>query len=230
MATLGINATAEGSPIFTIDEQRTRTSVVVAKSETLAQKDPISNISYLKNRLLIGTLSGILLLFDVSPFVCSETTINKAYEALKQWASTSNTLRLNKQFHLTYGKPQEDLKIASLPRGQWSLCGKLDEWRLMGGGSEGRCAVWNHRTGKLIYTLKGHTIEKAGGLCEVEVDNSFEVAQPDSSKEQPKVSTVFRKTIREGDNNRAITGVSFDDSFIVAGGMDGLIKVWEASG
>jgi hypothetical protein len=30
-------------------------------------------------------------------------------------------------------------------------------------------------------------------------------------------------------NERAITGVSFDDHYIVAGGMDGIIRIWEAA-
>ena len=81
----------------------------------------------------------------------------------------------------------------------WGLCARNDAWRLMSGSSIGTCSVWNHRTGRLLYVLdvKDNTIKNRGLL-------------------------------QHQENTRtAITGILFDDFYIVAGGMDGMLHIWE---
>ncbi|KAI9205808.1 WD40-repeat-containing domain protein [Polychytrium aggregatum] len=107
-------------------------------------------------------------------------------------------------------------KIKSQKLNSWALCVQMDEWRLMSGGSGGRCSVWNYRTGRQIYVLKGNIIDNGDGPIQCETKEIL-----------PEEALDFA-----GDGNteegKTITGVAFDDRYIVAGGMDGMVRIWEA--
>jgi hypothetical protein len=81
--------------------------------------------------------------------------------------------------------------------------------------------LWNHQVGKLLYELKGKTINNGTAAKELAVGEYVGAKATDPSFESLKDSATKP--------NRAITGVAFDDHFIVAGGMDGVIRIWEAA-
>lgn len=79
--------------------------------------------------------------------------------------------------------------------------------------------LWNHQNGKVLYELKGNKINDGTG------PKSLEIAEYTSEK---TIDPSF-ESIARSQTDRAITGVAFDNKYIVAGGMDGLIRIWEAS-
>jgi hypothetical protein len=81
--------------------------------------------------------------------------------------------------------------------------------------------LWNHQVGRLLYELKGKTIDNGGGAKVLALGEYVGAKAIDPSLESLKDSATKA--------NRAITGVAFDDHFIVAGGMDGVIRIWEAA-
>ncbi|KAI8916890.1 WD40-repeat-containing domain protein [Entophlyctis helioformis] len=371
IAVFGINKTNPAEPLIVLDERSSplqqqqqlfkilQSSGPQSSSKTpqpmSAYKEPISSIDYRGKRLLIGTLSGALLLLDVDPPAHVPDHVTQAYEYLRVWANTPQTFGLCRQFDLHADKkpgkdarslgggmaasptsPDRDTasiggrgelssppprvsiraRVPAIPvllttpqsgaaataasavspvspvsagsagsapgspsrrvsswsrpaglmaQGKWGLCAHVDEWRLMSGGTEGRCAVWNHRTGQLIYTLKGNTIDHVDGLGAVAVEaqrdeNSDETGSTTYRLGAPRGSMTGRTSASvlgsltgsilaatsafpgsaaaaaanaakqdDQEADRAITGVAFDDSCIVAGGMDGYIKIWQAA-
>ena len=82
----------------------------------------------------------------------------------------------------------------------------------------------------MLYSLKGSSIDNGSGRpLTVATDEGF----------GRKGRYGASDGVDGGDNNgnvgtssqidRAITGVAFDDQYIVAGGMDGIIRIWEAN-
>eukprot|EP00842_Homolaphlyctis_polyrhiza_P004421 jgi/Hompol1/4980/HPOL_004063-RA len=139
---------------------------------------------------------------------------------------------------------------------QWALFTRHDEWRLMCAGSDGQCTVWNHRTGKLIYKLNGPMVMSATNptphtftpvLNPDATITSINSTTPQTENGRPSIPSLsskydaldsntssISKTLLQlkrtnTDQVRAITAVSFDESCIVAGSMDGHVKIWEAN-
>lgn len=81
--------------------------------------------------------------------------------------------------------------------------------------------LWNHQNEKMLYELKSNNIDDGTGPKPLAVKEYVGAKAIDPSFESLK--DTGPKT------ERAITGVAFDDHFIVAGGMDGVIRIWEAS-
>ena len=81
--------------------------------------------------------------------------------------------------------------------------------------------LWNHHNQKVLYSLKGNTIDNGNGPA------TLTVGQYATSKAFDLAIDSLKDIGTKDD--RAITGVAFDDNYIVAGGMDGVIRVWEAS-
>ncbi|KAJ3293590.1 Kinesin-associated protein 3 [Borealophlyctis nickersoniae] len=102
----------------------------------------------------------------------------------------------------------------------WALCAQMDTWRLISGGGEGRCVVWNYRTGRRIYVLRGNTIDSGDGVVHVEEEGLS--TEGEAGVEVSKGQTE--------ETDKAVTGVAFDDRYTVIGSMDGFIRLWEATG
>lgn len=81
--------------------------------------------------------------------------------------------------------------------------------------------LWNHQNEKMLYELKGNKIDNGTGPKPLVVGEYVGAKALDPSFESLKDSG--------NRTERAITGVAFDDHYIVAGGMDGIIRIWEAS-
>ena len=81
--------------------------------------------------------------------------------------------------------------------------------------------LWNHLNQKILYELKGSTINKGTGPIDLHVQENTGTDEFDPTFEPLKETGTKI--------DRAITGVAFDDHFIVAGGMDGVIRIWEAA-
>lgn len=99
----------------------------------------------------------------------SSTSIQ--YENLKQWCEEPSTFALQGIYELETGKVDKSNTehVAKPSNRTWALCVTMDAWRLMCGGSEGRCVLWNHREGRKIYSLKGDMILDGmwDGICNV---------------------------------------------------------------
>ena len=109
----------------------------------------------------------------------------------------------------------------------WTLSVAMDEWRLMSGSSEGVVKIWNHRTGKHIYTLEDNMVESRGVLRTLSYDD-FELPRCLGGEDDDDFIDNAGKVEKEIDTSRAVTSVKFDDRFIVAGAMDGYVRIWEA--
>ncbi len=77
----------------------------------------------------------------------------------------------------------------------------------------------------MMYSLKGSLIDSGSGkaLTAVVTDEEF-------GRKRGGIGDGFDAgETGDGLHDRAITGVAFDDQYIVAGGMDGIIRIWEAN-
>jgi WD40 repeat protein len=91
---------------------------------------------------------------------------------------------------------------ASLPISkQWVLSLKIDGWRLICGRKDGTVIIWNHHTEKKVTELFAETMDDI-------------------------MDVIYGRT-KDKRAKKAVTGISFDDKYIVAGGMDGQVKIWE---
>ncbi|KNC97735.1 uncharacterized protein SPPG_06736 [Spizellomyces punctatus DAOM BR117] len=192
--------------------------------------DPVSCICYNGRSLLFSTFSGRVFFYDVCPY---ETDLGSGivYENIRDWANARTTFKLKGVYktdavrvasrpvatlstprHTTGtgtgpvaadGNATENLLPATTMR-KWTLCAQLDEWKLIAGSSDGRCIVWNHLTGKSMYCLKGCTIEGGEGPVLLMGENC------------------------QNEVEKAVTGLAFDDKYVVVGSADGLIRVWSA--
>jgi WD40 repeat protein len=154
----------------------------IAKDVSEILNDPITSLQIDKERLLVGTLSGHLHLYNVKQYGDPGLNTNQQYLFLQEWANnpSSFTLYLNANHKTTIRC--------------WGLCAKNDAWRLISATSFGTISVWNHRTGKLLYSLDEKGLQIAS--C-------------------------------SNPNSCALTGVAFDDFYILASGTDGMIRVWQ---
>ncbi|KAI9092410.1 WD40-repeat-containing domain protein [Phlyctochytrium arcticum] len=83
----------------------------------------------------------------------------------------------------------------------WSLSASADKWRIIGGGSDGRCFVWNHLTQRRLFTLRSDQLELAGSL-----------------------TAMKGATKGEG---RAVTGIVITDKVVLIGSLDGTVRIWD---
>jgi WD40 repeat protein len=88
---------------------------------------------------------------------------------------------------------------------QWILSLKMDSWRIICGRKDGKVIIWNHHTQKQ--------------LAELYAETEAEILHKDKKGSKSRNQVQPLKT--------AITGIGFDDKYVVASGMDGEIKVWE---
>ncbi|KAJ3272333.1 hypothetical protein HDV01_005767 [Terramyces sp. JEL0728] len=174
--------------------------------------DPISGVQYCEDRLLVSTLSGYAFLFSVTPLPMPDTVLYKSYEKLLKWAQTKSTFTENGVYR--YQSKYNKQKHGGM-HGKWSLCAKSDAWRLMNGGSQGFVGVWNHRTRRFLYKLKT-----------VDEPEYEEKPAKKLTKEVTGSLASFAKKEKK-DSARALTGLAFDDSYIIASSMDGVIYVWQ---
>ncbi|KAI8903132.1 WD40-repeat-containing domain protein [Gorgonomyces haynaldii] len=179
---LGFNSLFELQSLG-VDEHSTRPKL----DPTQVLVDPISSIEMDHERMLIATLSGHLHLFHLKPPPMDQDPTQSYFSSMR-WLQQDDVFTLDKHVVLP--------KQGSV----WQLCSRHDRWRLMSGTSEGTCSVWNHRTGKLLYTLETKKVD----------DNAV------------KGLTSISKG-----GNGALTGLAFDDFYIVAGGTDGIVRIWE---
>ncbi|KAJ2988355.1 hypothetical protein HDV02_005633, partial [Globomyces sp. JEL0801] len=191
------------------------TGTEIPSSHDAILHDPISEIQFSEERLLVSTLSGYGFLHNVNPPPKIETKIPKIYESLLQWANQPGSFS---RIGIYQYQPREADSNNSNKgmNGRWSLCAKNDAWRLMNGGSQGFVAVWNHRTGKFLYKLNSRDDIKPI-LKDISIESKQNIGSLNS----------FAKKDNKLDSIRALTGLSFDDSYIVASGMDGFIYIWE---
>jgi WD40 repeat protein len=182
--------------------------------------DPITCVKYSGEKLIVSTLSGKLLYYRLNApkMELDDTPTSVVYQNLRTWAGKKDSFLLDHEYMLvnTANRPKDSAV------GSWALCVHADAWRLMAGGSEGRCILWNHQSKRMLYSLRGSLIDSGDGPFNVVVDNAY-----GSKKGADSIDTKDPSAHSEGD--RAITGVAFDDHFIVAGSMDGIIRVWEAN-
>ncbi|KAJ3004126.1 hypothetical protein HKX48_001413 [Thoreauomyces humboldtii] len=188
--------------------------------------DPMSSVRYTGTSLLYTSLSGRLFLYDVA--ASPDATLAGSYESVREWACAKGTFTLHRTFPWIDPGPSSSTVSAATGGGSsrvvrtgtpavWALCCQIDKWRVLAGGSDGSCVVWNHFTGKRVYKLKGPTLDK-GGCSKTLRPTHPRVDEGDGDEEGGGDGTVAVK---------AITGVAFDDERIYAGGMDGWIRVWE---
>lgn len=183
----------------------------------LTLHEPISGIQFTDKILLISTLSGYVFFSDVFTVPPVDPSTG-SYSTHLEWANSRTSMRLKCMFRFQDCEEENDGTGPETKGmlGQWSLCAKSDEWRMMSGGSQGYLAVWNHRIGKFLYKLK--TLEERPGVTSTNTLATSEVGS----------MAAFAKKSKGG-KVRALTGLAFDDSYIVAGGMDGKVHVWEPS-
>ncbi|KAJ3337652.1 hypothetical protein HDU93_000730 [Gonapodya sp. JEL0774] len=107
----------------------------------------------------------------------------------------------------------------------WALTVSADEWRLMAGGSEGTVKIWNHRLGTEIYSLS---------LTPAKPSTPHPTPQPPSGGSFPSGDSLEQEP-PDGDGTsaaenaapKAVTGVAFDDGYIVVAGTDGIVRIWQ---
>ncbi|TPX61342.1 hypothetical protein PhCBS80983_g01181 [Powellomyces hirtus] len=201
--------------------------------------DPVSSIKFTGPSLLFTTLSGRLYLYDVTPLPGSESGL-VSYEAVREWAGREGLLVIkqvlswvdpttsNTNINNNSGR-NEASGGGELPRPKhhpsvWALCSQLDEWRIIAGGSDGSCVVWNHFTGKRVYTLRGATIDKG-----VRDGGARRLPQSPGDDQDGEAGGAAEGGEEGGSemNMKAITGVAFDSQRIYAACMNGYIRVWE---
>lgn len=170
---------------------------------------------------MISTFSGNVFIYKIKPYKSSS---DPSYSFLRNWIQEEDTISFASRYKI------EPLGEKKKNTDTWALSAYSDTWRLMVGGSEGvriisinkkLCMLWNHQIGKLLYELKGETINNGSGRKRLAIGEYIGVKALDPSLDSLKDSGAK--------NERAITGVSFDDHYIVAGGMDGIIRIWEAA-
>lgn len=108
----------------------------------------------------------------------------------------------------------------------------MDRWRLIGGGSEGRLVIWNHTTGKEVYALDEWTNETSSQKRkqadeEKEVENVTEMKDEEEKDKEKETGSDDDGDDSKECHGKAITGIAFDDSYIVAGGTDGKLRIWD---
>jgi WD40 repeat protein len=113
----------------------------IAKDVSDILNDPITSLQIDTERLLVGTLSGHLYLYNVKQYGDPGENTNQQFLFLQEWANNPSSFKL-------YVNVSHKSTIRC-----WGLCAKNDAWRLISGTSFGTIGVWNHRTGKLLYSL-----------------------------------------------------------------------------
>jgi hypothetical protein len=160
-------------------------------------------------------------------------SLQKGYLNHLQWIEDEKNLTLNQFFRF------EDTNSLGAKRevgmqGQWVLFSRTDDWRLMSGGSQGYVVVWNHRIGKYLYKLRvasdngandGGIGKKTDSLGSLGRNSSSSLASLNGGRMGSVAS--FAKKDKTVTDTRALTGLAFDDSYIIAAGMNGGIFVWE---
>ncbi|KAJ3377945.1 hypothetical protein HDU92_007797 [Lobulomyces angularis] len=295
--------------------------------------DPISFIYLKDNRLSLGKFSGSLFLYDLASYKPwlkkSEFQGVSQFEVLKKWCKDKDTFNLIGVYNVGTGRvvknfdtnnPEEYINESNSGVKSWALCVQMDAWRLMCGGSEGRCVLWNHREGQRVYTLKGDTIqngfqtsklqyqtardkdalenleeklqenitlEKQKSIAQLNFDKSQKIKKRNLSipamiipannsknnniapnlSHNTKYNSIVPKGIAERNNNpgfldfglnlkntsdeekcipeqkllsirrnadenddpaiKSITGVAFDDRYIITSSMDGILRIWD---
>ncbi|KAJ3149873.1 hypothetical protein HDU86_006831 [Geranomyces michiganensis] len=221
---------AAGPPTFHAFRKQENTA---SKTPTTSRRhDALSSVNFSGASLLFTTLSGRLFLYDVA-----KPAEAFRYEEAREWAATTGTFTINQALNWTSSSegvvvdtlnapasPNAQRPSANIPvprarapagGGTWALCSQLDEWRIIAGGSDGSCVVWNHFTGKRVYALRGMKLMKGDtGADIVTLRRSPGTDDHDSDGED------------EG-SIKAITGVAFDTQRIYAACMSGYIRVWE---
>ncbi|KAJ3042947.1 hypothetical protein HDV00_006254 [Rhizophlyctis rosea] len=112
----------------------------------------------------------------------------------------------------------------------WALCIQMDPWRLIAGGGDGRCVVWNYLTGRKIYELKDNTIDTGVGPTVVVDDSTPIRSSSSSSNGSRKGKLELEEEKKDLQVPHGITGVAFDDRVIVTGGMDGVVRMFAPEG
>jgi hypothetical protein len=190
--------------------------------------EPIVSIQHNDKKLLITTLSGFTFLANVHSPPPSSDTLYKAYMDHLKWAEDESNFNLNQFFQFEGTNPAVGKKETGM-QGQWILFSKADDWRLMGGGSQGYVVIWNHRIGKYLYKLR--VLSDTG-------NDQITIRKSEASKQDINSSGLtlnhrvgslisFAKKDKSSSDTRAITSVAFDDSFVIAAGMNGSIFIWE---
>ncbi|KAJ3149047.1 hypothetical protein HDU89_004049 [Geranomyces variabilis] len=220
-----------GSPTFYAFRKQENTA---QKAPTASRRhDASSSVNFDGASLLFTTLSGRLFLYNVV-----KPAEAASYEEAREWAGAAGTFTINQALNWGCGNDEAAVDTVNSPAshilpprsgdsipvsrprtpaggGTWALCSQLDEWRIIAGGSDGSCVVWNHFTGKRVYALKGTKLIKG----ETGADTLTLRRSPGSEEHDS-----------DGDKNgsiKAITGVAFDTQRIYAACMSGYIRVWD---
>jgi len=176
LATIDMNCVVKGPLVFVKAQSSFTRSASPLKAhdehQEVAALDPISFICLRENRLALGKFSGIMYFYKINPYdpwlklASGEEGGGSAssiqYENLKLWCEDKGTFNLIGVYELESGRVDKQVSEGTfipVPGNHtWALCVTMDAWRLMCGGSEGRCVLWNHREGRRIYNLKGDMI------------------------------------------------------------------------
>lgn len=82
----------------------------------------------------------------------------------------------------------------------------------MSGGTQGYLTVYNHRIGKFIYRLQPE----------------YSLTKSEDPLKSGSCTAIASKMHNANHNaSKTLTSLNFDDSYIVAVGMEGKVHVWE---
>ncbi|KAJ3301871.1 hypothetical protein HDV03_000280 [Kappamyces sp. JEL0829] len=192
-------------------------------------KEPIAEIQFSGNRLLVATLSGYTFLNEVLSLPTRDSNILQDYTNHLKWATNPSTFRQHPVYNMRETVRNLDNKGMM---GKWSLCCKSDEWRLMSGGSQGYLIVYNHRIGKYIYKLKTEHHQTAAERTGLGKGLLHHSASHLTKSERIRIGSFqeMAQKLKSDSSTRTLTGLAFDDSHICAVGTDGRVHVWEPHG
>jgi hypothetical protein len=198
----------------------------IEKKSRLILHEPISSIQFSNKRLGVSTLSGLVFLVDVIPPPKRENSL-KNFNSHVAWITNPDNLKLSQLFRFQDINTRTTVNKSEGMVGQWVLFSQSDDWRLMSGGSLGYVVVWNHKIGKYLYKLRvasdSLNIKAPGAKL------SFENIGGALSNRVGSLASFGKKDKQGLGETRALTGLAFDDSYIIAAGMSGAVFVWEAT-
>jgi hypothetical protein len=171
----------------------------------------------------LATLSGYTFLVQVNPLPTSSESLHKGYMNHFLWAQDESNWNSNQYFRFEDTNTPEAKREMGM-QGQWVLFSKTDDWRLMSGGSQGYVVVWNHKIGKYLYKLRVLSDTGTNDLGVARKGDSFGSMHGLTHRVGSLAS--FAKKDATADT-RALTALAFDDSYIIAAGMNGSIFLWE---